>query len=188
MAPEVQGINRYRYSRQMSCIEELIEALTFAHYLRTQSLMGYQESVDKVAELSNYVDHMDVDGGDPPPAPASQPSVHVTEQDYLMGVFDLSGEMMRFATVVAALNGTVAGAPAAEGARERTIVEDMQNVGSFFDMLPRQYNKYYQQKLDVLRQSVLKVERLGYGLRVRGSERPTGWMPDTNDDVPDTED
>lgn len=179
----------------MSCVEELIEALTFAHYLRTQSLMAYEESIQKVAELSTYVDQMDVDAAEDgsvnpqptPPAPASLPPVHVTEHDYLMGIFDLSGEMMRFATIVAALNGTMAAsgdAAAEEG--ERTIVQDMQDLGSFFAMLPQQYNKSYQLKSETLRQSVNKVEKLGYGLKVRGSERPAGWMPD-NDDGPEPE-
>lgn len=173
IAPEVQGINRYRYARNMSCIEELIEALTFAHYLRTQSLMGYSESVEKVATLSKSPDQMDVQD-------AAHPSVLVTEQDYLMGIFDLSGEMMRFATTSAALNGSLDGPGPGPGAR--TIVADMQELGSVFEILPQQYGKSYAMKLDTLRQSVLKVEKLGYGLKVRGSERPAGWMPDTNDD------
>lgn len=189
MAPEVQGINRYRYARQMSCIEELIEALTFAHYLRTQALMGYDDILTKVAELSRYVDQMDVDAGDPPPPgadPASQPPVFVSEQDYLMGIFDLSGEMMRFATIVAALNGALAGRDAES--EDRTIVKDMQDLGSLFEMLPQQPGKAYWMKLSTLRQSVFKVEKLGYGLKVRGSERPAGWMPDTADEVPEADD
>ncbi|KAJ4420252.1 hypothetical protein N0V82_004463 [Gnomoniopsis sp. IMI 355080] len=172
IAPEVQGINRYRYARNMSCIEELIEALTFAHYLRTQSLMGYEESVDKVAALYKSPDQMEVENAED----AAPPPVLVTEQDYLMGIFDLSGEMMRFATTSAALNGSL------DGPGERTIVADMQELGSVFEILPQQYGKPYAMKLDTLRQSVLKVEKLGYGLKVRGSERPAGWMPDTNDD------
>lgn len=211
IAPEVQGINRYRYARSMSCVEELIEALTFAHYLRTQSLMGYTESVDTVAALSTAGtvdkpaadaavvgdDAMDVDAGaagtetaaepatNDAPAPAL-PAVHVTEQDYLGGIFDLSGEMMRFATTSAALNGTLDGAPApapdpsTSSPRSRTIVADMQELGSIFEILPQQHGKFYQRKLETLRQSVLKVEMLGYGLKVRGSERPAGWMPDTS--------
>lgn len=183
IAPEVQGINRHRYARNMSCIEELIEALTFAHYLRTQSLMGCTHSVETVAALSNPLpDPMDVDAGDAAPEPdaAHHPAVLVTEQDYLMGIFDLSGEMMRFATTSAALNGTLDGpAPA-----NRTIVADMQELGSVFEILPHQHGKSYAMKLETLRQSVLKVEKLGYGLKVRGSERPAGWMPDTNDDAP----
>lgn len=177
----------------MMCIEELIEALTFAHYLRTQRLMGFGEAVGKVAELSGSADdHMDVDGGDPPApahAEADAPGavVHVTEDDYLMGIFDLSGEMMRFATTSAALTGKMAGGgdtPAVNG-RERTVVVDMQDLGSFFEMLPQQYNKSYQVKLSTLRTSVLKVEKLGYGLTVRGTERPAGWMPEDGDDAPD---
>lgn len=157
----------------MSCIEELIEALTFAHYLRTQSLMGYGESANKVAALSKLPDQMDVEDAEDA---VQHPLVLVTEQDYLMGIFDLSGEMMRFATTSAALNGTL------DGPGERTIVADMQELGSVFEILPQQYGKSYAIKLETLRQSVLKVEKLGYGLKVRGSERPSGWMPDTNDD------
>lgn len=192
IAPGVQGINRYRYSRWMSGIEELIEALTFAHYLRTQSLMGYDDAVQLVAALSRSApDEMDVDvdAGDPHPPAAegveSLPPVHVTEQDYLMGIFDLSGEMMRFATIVAALSGSMAGGVA--GGEERTIGRDMQELGSFFETLPQQHDKGYSSKMHTLRQSVFKVEKLGYGLTVRGSERPAGWMPDTSDEVPDAD-
>lgn len=190
MAPDVQGINRYRYSRSLMCIEELIEALTFAQYMRTQCLMGYDEAVNKVAELSRYVDQMEVDTGGPPqpsgePPSEPYPTVHVTEDDYLGGVFDLSGEMMRFATTSAALTGKMAGCAGATtttDGRERTIVIDVQDLGSFFEMLPQQHTKSYQNKLETLRTSVLKVEKLGYGLTVRGSERPAGWMPEEGDD------
>ncbi|KAH8753889.1 Translin family-domain-containing protein [Diaporthe sp. PMI_573] len=192
LAPDVQGINRHRYSRSLMCIEELIEALTFAHYLRTQRLMGFGEAVAKVAELSEHTDDqmMDVDAGDPPAtagADRPRPAVQITENDYLMGIFDLSGEMMRFATTSAALTGKMAGGsatPPADG-RERTIVVDMQDLGSFFEMLPQQYNKSYQVKLSTLRSSVLKVEKLAYGLTVRGTERPTGWMPEDGDGPPE---
>lgn len=196
VAPDVQGINRYRYSRSMMCIEELIEALTFAHYLRSQRLMGFSEVVTQVAELSgnHRDDQMDVDAQDPPaPQPAAtdspRPAVQVTEEDYLMGIFDLSGEMMRFATTSAALTGKMAGGsatPPLDG-RERTMVVDMQDLGSFFEMLPQQYNKSYQVKLSTLRSSVLKVEKLAYGLTVRGTERPAGWMPDDAPDPPEDE-
>lgn len=134
--------------------------------------MGYGESVNKVAALSKSPDQMDVETAEG----ATKPPVLITEQDYLMGIFDLSGEMMRFATTSAALNGSL------DGPGDRTIVADMQELGSVFEILPQQYGKSYAMKLDTLRQSVLKVEKLGYGLKVRGSERPSGWMPDTTDD------
>jgi hypothetical protein len=173
------------------CIEELIEALTFAHYLRTQRLMGFSEAVVKVAELSGHISNqMDVDAGDVPTTQGNDyppPVVHVTEDDFLMGIFDLSGEMMRFATTSAALTGKMAGGsatPPAHG-RERTMVVDMQDLGSLFEILPQQDNKSYQNKLNTLRSSVLKVEKLAYGLTVRGTERPAGWMPEDGGDPPE---
>lgn len=192
LGPEVQGINRYRYSHNMFCLDELLEALTFAHYLRTQTLLSYHDAVKEVEALSRHVDQMDIDAGDPPPPDTSvglgsvHPTVLVTERNYLDGVFDLSGEMMRFATVTTALSGKMAARDdsTAEDGPERTIVGDMQELSSFFETLPQQFDKTYRIKMSTLRQSVLKVEKLGYGLTVRGSERPAGWVPDTSDEAP----
>lgn len=201
MAPDVQGINRYRYSYNMFCLDELLEALTFAHYLRTQTLLSYDHAVQEVEALSHcFQDKMDVDvdASNPlPPLPAAahdasatgHPTVLITERNYLDGVFDLSGEMMRFATVTTALSGKMATAEGQNDQPEqRTIVRDMQELASFFETLPQQFDKTYRIKMSTLRQSVLKVEKLGYGLTVRGSERPAGWMPDTSDEVPVAED
>ncbi|KAJ9150274.1 Translin-associated protein X [Pleurostoma richardsiae] len=196
VAGELQGINRWRYMRQMSCIEELMEALTFAHYLRTQSLMSFDNAAQTLRDLSTRSagpDKEDVamqdDAGalSNAPSPAEQgekeakPFISLAEDDYLGGVFDLSGEMMRFATTTAALKGRMAGSGTDGSGRDRTIVVDMQDLGSFFEMLPQQHTKSYQIKMSTLRASVLKVEKLGYGLTVRGSERPKGWMPDTDE-------
>ncbi|KAK4229218.1 Translin family-domain-containing protein [Podospora fimiseda] len=182
LAPEIQGINRHRYARSLSCLEELAEALTFAHYLKTQTLISPQD-------LNLFVEDLTRKGG----AAAAQddttmtddnnnntqllPAVDLTQEDYLYGVFDLTGEMMRFATTSTALSGTMGMASAAG---ERTIVEDMHELGSFFEMLPVGNGNKFQwyKKLDVTRQSVKKVERLGYDRTIRGSERPAGWVPD----------
>ena len=40
-----------------------------------------------------------------------------------------------------------------------------------------------EKKIDVMRQSVEKVEGAAYGLVVRGSERPKGWIPDLGGDA-----
>ncbi|KAJ4419721.1 hypothetical protein N0V85_000893 [Neurospora sp. IMI 360204] len=213
MAPDVQGINRYRYSRSLMCLEELAEALTFAHYLKTQTLLKPDELSAFVEELTRkgaaVSEEKDKDKDEPmpdagnTPVPASgeqettendpepaekeeQPKpepliMSTTEDDYFYGVFDLSGEMMRFATTSTALTGKMAGAE-----DERTIVEDMHELGSFFEMLPGKAGdrKQWEKKLDVMRQSVRKVERLGYDRKIRGSERPQGWVPDLTADQP----
>lgn len=139
----------------MRCLEELIEALSFAHYLRHQTLITPEEAQAAV--------------------PAD---ISLTSHDYMYGVFDLFGELMRFATVTTAQTGELAGR---EG---RSILADLQELGCAFAMLPAPPTKDFRGKMGVARESVKKVERLGYGLVVRGSERPKGWLPDMRDDAP----
>ncbi|KAJ4291459.1 hypothetical protein N0V88_006055 [Collariella sp. IMI 366227] len=201
IAPEIQGINRYRYARSLMCLEELVEALTFAHYLRTQTLVSHDEMNPVIEDLTRKgataEDQVMADAADTAgttisnptaaAAPTSSPTVSLTQDDYLYGVFDLTGEMMRFATTSTALTGTMASGvqsfdnPAAEKDEQpRTIVHDMHELGTFFEMLPvGRGNRYqWEKKLEVTRQSVQKVERLGYDRIIRGAERPKGWIPD----------
>ncbi|KAI0550514.1 Translin [Xylaria curta] len=165
--PDVQGMNRYRYP--LICLEEFVEAVSFAHYLRHQTLMSAAEAQEAL--------------------PAN---IQLTAPDYVFGIFDLTGEMMRFATAVTALSGSM---PTGEvkgeaGEQEndkekRTILTDMQDVSSMMQIGPTlgRYN-VYAKKLDIMIEQVRKVERLGYGVTVRGNERPKGWMPDLNEGFP----
>ena len=195
LAPEIQGINRQRYARSLMCLEELVEALTFAHYLKTQTLISDADLTPVVEDLARQgaapEDAVMADAGDDaaaaagsaekPALPPTTPTVSLTRDDYLYGVFDLTGEMMRFATTSTALTGAMASGHAGDGEDEpRTIVQDMHELGSFFEMLPVGSGSRFQwdKKLEVTRQSVQKVERLGYDRTIRGSERPKGWIPD----------
>ncbi|KAM7191137.1 Translin family domain containing protein [Naviculisporaceae sp. PSN 640] len=189
IAPEVQGINRHRYARSLVCLEELVEALTFAHYIKTQQLITYNELCLVVEDLTRRgavpedavmadADEQVAAAKSESPADAATPTISLTDDDYIYGVFDLSGEMMRFATTTSALTGKMASGDS--GGTQRTIVEDMHELGSFFEMLPLRTGnrKTWEKKLEVMRQSVQKVEKLGYDRMVRGSERPDGWVPD----------
>lgn len=151
----MQSINRYRYGVSLRCLEELVEALSFAHYLRHQTLITLEETQAAV--------------------PAD---VMLTPHDYMYGLFDLFGELMRFATVTTAQTGELV------GDYERNILSDIQELGCAFEMLPQVPTKDFRSKMGVMRQSINKVEKLGYGLVVRGSERPKGWVPDMKDDDP----
>jgi predicted translin family RNA/ssDNA-binding protein len=75
IAPDLAGINAWRYQRQISGgIQEYMEAISFDHYLRHQKLISIEE------------------------AAASIPgSINLTVDDYVLGIFDLVGELMRFA-------------------------------------------------------------------------------------------
>ncbi|KAI8623757.1 Translin [Xylariaceae sp. FL1651] len=186
--PDVQGMNRYRYP--LICLEEFVEAVSFAHYLRRQTLMTPAEAKDTLP----------VD-------------IRLTAPDYVFGVFDLTGEMMRFATAVTALSGSMPTGGSSSGdstssnakaqgggeeeeaknstekegddaaADDRTILTDMQDVSSMLQICPPLGGKsnVYAKKMNIMVEQVRKVERLGYGVTVRGNERPKGWMPDLSE-------
>lgn len=156
ISPDLHSINRHRYAYSLRCLEELVEALSFAHYLRHQTLIAPSEAQAAV--------------------PAD---VHLAPHDYMYGVFDLFGELMRFATVTTAQTGRLA------GEADRNILGDIHELSCAYEMLPEVPTRDYRNKMEAMRQSVKKVEKLGYGLVVRGSERPKGWVPDMKDEGPD---
>jgi hypothetical protein len=207
VAPDLQDLNRYRYARQFMGLEELVEALTFLAYVRTARLLS-------PAEVQQQVDHLVAsapapatpvasDSNAPPAAAAPQPTptIRLDEDDYIMGVFDLTGEIMRFATTNRQFvlpHQAPAAAPAAahEPAQTQTqtqtqtlsVLRDMQRLESMVRLLPPpgrhsdpRHVKAFTGKMDVLLASVHKVEVLAYGLAVRGSERPEGWVPDLDE-------
>ncbi|KAL7620623.1 hypothetical protein AAE478_009618 [Parahypoxylon ruwenzoriense] len=160
---DVAGMNRYRYP--LICLEEFVEAVSFAHYLQHQKLMTPSQAQEVL--------------------PAN---IALTPPDYVFGVFDLTGEMMRFATALTALSGSMPGrstntTAGEKGYEDRTILSDMQDVSSMLQICPPTGGKpgTYFKKLGFMIEQVHKVERLGYGIRVRGSERPKGWMPDIDE-------
>ncbi|KAL2823470.1 Translin family-domain-containing protein [Aspergillus cavernicola] len=171
--PDITSLNGYRYLRQISPgIQEFIEALSFKHYLETQSLIT----------LSEVKTHL-------------PPQILITEEDYMMGLFDLTGELMRFA-VTSLSAGSHTDSISEEGNGENEgeprlptllpaqagVVRDLREIRAEFESItiPRRGNmlRDYWKKSEVMQASVEKVERAAYGILVRGSERPKGWKPD----------
>ncbi|RAL11892.1 translin family protein [Aspergillus homomorphus CBS 101889] len=179
--PDLTSQNQHRYQRQLSgAIQEFIEALSFHHYLTTQTLITLPE------------------------VRAHLPTgIPLTEEDYLMGLFDLTGEVMRFA--VTTLSGsssspssTEEGEGQGEGkdsatakqtkvqlpSEQNAIVVDLRAMRAAIELLniPRRHAglmfRDMGRKIEVMQGSVEKVERAAYGILVRGSERPEGWRPD----------
>ncbi|KAL8676236.1 MAG: hypothetical protein Q9224_007306 [Gallowayella concinna] len=169
IGPDLQGINFWRYQRQISggC-QEYVEAISFQHYLETQSLITHQEAQDLIP------------GG-----------VELTADDYVLGLFDLTGELMRFGITSMATNGTLPRGVAAEGggSEGRDILMDLRAIRTSFESLDTSsgssdwsyLKKDIGKKTVVMRESVEKVENAVYGMIVRGRERPKGWMPDLSE-------
>ena len=119
-------------------------------------------------------------------------------EDYVLGIYDMTGELMRFGITAMATSGELPrpDAPATTGgeamevdsasaASQRTILTDLRQLRSALESLNTSgtgpFGKEADKKADVMRQSVEKVERALYGLTVRGAERPKGWMPDLSE-------
>lgn len=141
-----------------------MEAVSFQHYLETQLLIT------------------------PEQAQAMMPdAVGLTAEDYVLGLFDLTGELMRFAITSMATSGSLP--RGAEGGSGRDVLADMRSLRTCFESLDTSstgasgspLNWDVEKKMDVMRQSVEKVETAAYGLIIRGRERPKGWVPDLSE-------
>ncbi|EOA81528.1 uncharacterized protein SETTUDRAFT_165971 [Exserohilum turcica Et28A] len=195
IAADLQGLNAYRYSHNITGgNQEFMEALSFQHYLETQSLISYEEAKARINAMS---------GGAGP--------INFTPEDYILGVCDMTGELMRFSVTSMATSGKLPSgkqaesnkrlkhdheedggdkmeideqAPAAsEAQKPRTVLDDLRAVRLQLEMFDvRGGSKFAAEletkKMPVMRECVDKVEKGLYGLTVRGNERPKGWMPD----------
>lgn len=166
IAPDLVGINAWRYQRQISGgIQEFMEAVSFEHYLRHQKLITLEEALKLLPE-----------------------GVTLTGDDYVLGIFDLVGELMRFAITTMATTGSLPGSKAEGSEEERDILVDLRLLRSSFEALDTTscggtgLGKDVEKKMEVMKTCVEKVETAVYGMIIRGRERPKGWIPDLTDD------
>lgn len=158
--PDLQVVDTWRYQRQVSgSVQEYMEAVSFQHYLETQTLITYRDAQEMVPR-----------------------GIILTEDDYVLGVFDLSGELMRFAVTSMATNGVL---PRGQegGSEGRDILTDLRDLRMAFESLysaesGKMFKKEMEKKMEVMKSSVEKVEKAMYGMIIRGRERPKGWMPE----------
>lgn len=138
-----------------------MEAVSFQHYLETQTLITYEEAQGMVPR-----------------------GMILTEDDYMLGIFDLVGELMRFAVTSMATSGLVPRGRE-DGGESRDIVTDLRGLRMAFESLDTTsqggspFKKDVANKMEVMKSSVEKVEKAVYGMIIRGRERPKGWMPES---------
>lgn len=114
----------------------------------------------------------------------------LTIDDYVLGLFDLTGELMRFGITSMATNGALPrGASGPGGSEGRDILADLRVLRTSFESLDTSSSssdwsylkRDIEKKIEVMKQSVEKVENAVYGMIIRGRERPKGWVPDMNE-------
>ncbi|EXJ75973.1 uncharacterized protein A1O5_00481 [Cladophialophora psammophila CBS 110553] len=163
IVPDLQGINAYRYRSNITGgIQEFMEAVVFQHYLETQHIMKFEEAQAQLPE-----------------------GISLTYDDFALGLFDMTGELMRFAITYMATNGQLpGGSRGAQSSQKSSILTDMQDLRAAFEGLDAgkvsSLSRDFENKLKTTRQSVEKVENGVYQMIVRGKERPKGWKPDTS--------
>ncbi|KAI0757266.1 Translin [Daedaleopsis nitida] len=144
MSQELTGERSARYQRNVSPgLQEYIEALSFAHYLEHKTLISYEEVQTTLRD------------------DAGNPYFPLSLEDYLLGLSDLTGELMRFA--IAAI--------ARKGGRQKavhicTFVRECK--ADFEALIP--YFKELRKKQYVTSQSLSKIEDAAYAIAVRTSE------------------
>ncbi|KAF1817306.1 Translin [Eremomyces bilateralis CBS 781.70] len=192
---DLQGLNAYRYQSNISGgHQEFMEALSFQYYLENQALIPYETAVSSLNSL--------VEGAN---------KITLTVDDYILGIFDMVGELMRFCITAMASTGKLparskprrstskntlqhsdrmdvddgAGDDVGDNEQEGNVLSDLRQLRVALEALdvPRKswLENQVRKKMGVMQTCVEKVEKSLYGLVVRGAERPTGWMPDINE-------
>jgi predicted translin family RNA/ssDNA-binding protein len=155
---DLQGINYHRYRTTITGgIQEYMEAVIFQHYLETQRIMTFDEAA---AHLPN--------------------GILLTHEDYALGLFDMTGELMRFAVTYMATNGKLPSKEGQDPSSKSSVLTDMQDLRTALEGIDPGNTSLYEMKLKTTRQSVEKVENGVYQMIVRGKERPKGWKPDAS--------
>ena len=149
-----------------------MEALSFQYYLETQSLITYQQVCERLAACG---------------------SIYLPPEDYILGIYDTTGELMRFAIAAMATTGrmpkpvsestgTHVHIPPGDMARpqpvvgvEKGLLADMRELRRLLDNFDTAagspaFRAEAERKNDVMRTSVDKVENALYGLIVRSNE------------------
>jgi len=144
IAHELAGPHFWRYANNVSSgLQEYIEALSFVHYVECGRLVSYERV------QANLCDD------------TGQPLFPLPFSDYVLGICDLTGELMRLAiSSISKPNGRMRASKISLFVRGcRT---DFETLTPYVDELPK--------KQAVTTQSLRKVEEAAYAVAIRSSE------------------
>ncbi|XP_037989587.1 translin-associated protein X isoform X2 [Motacilla alba alba] len=170
VAQELIGEDMYQFHRAISPgLQEYVEAVSFQYFIKTRSLISVEEINKQLiftAEDREETTNMTSNSHDKQPRTWS---LKVTPVDYLLGVADLTGELMRLC-ISSVGNGDI-DTPFELSQFLRQIYDGFTFIGNTG---PYEVSK----KLYTLKQSLAKVENACYTLKVRGSEIPKHMLAD----------
>ncbi|XP_036402960.1 translin-associated protein X [Megalops cyprinoides] len=167
IAEELRGEDLYQFHKAFTPgIQEYVEAVSFQHFIRHRSLISLEEINARLVFLKEDK----AETKDPSEQQRMKVlTFQVTPTDYLLGVADLTGELMRMC-ISSVGNGDI-DTPFQLSQFLRQIYDGFSYIGNTG---PYEVSK----KLHTLKQSLGKVEDACYTLRVRGSEIPRHMLAD----------
>ncbi|KAK6167918.1 hypothetical protein SNE40_021842 [Patella caerulea] len=158
MAEELEGEDPYQFMRAISPgMQEYIEAISFYYYLKHGQLISLNEIQKDLVFSKTGEDEQN-----------KILTLNVPPIEYLLGLADLTGELMRLT-----INSVGAG-----------NLETPYKICEFLQIVYDAFNSYgntlkdLNRKMGTLRQSLRKVENACYTLHVRGSEIPKHMFAD----------
>lgn len=171
IAHELVGEDMHQYHRAFSPgLQEYVEAVTFQHYIQTRSLMGLDE-INKQLVFPHEENEKPEEASSDDKEEEEKPSLslQVTPTDYLLGIADLTGELMRMC-INSVGNGDIN--------TPFELSQFLQQIYDGFSYIGNTGPYEVSKKLYTLRQSLGKVEGACYTLKVRGSEIPKHMLAD----------
>lgn len=141
----------YRYHRAITPgIQEFIEAVSLLHYVETKTVITYEIVITAYFDLENYQNF-------------------VTHLDYMLGVGDLTGELMRMG-----INSIGSG----DYETVNQLCTIMQEIYSNFSIYSKHFREL-EKKANVMKNSLTKIENACCNLKIRGSESSNRWLIDS---------
>lgn len=159
IAKELQGPEFWKFRRAYSMgIQEYVEAATFLEFCKNGKLLTLDDVNKSFFELKD----------------ASESAFKMNLIDYVLGVCDLTGELMRLAISHVTEGDTDAAKEICNFVRSLYVSLGLisQEVDDGWDM---------KQKMEVMLQSLMKIENTCYTVHVRGSEYFPGAVLDNVD-------
>ena len=145
-------------------VQEFIEAFTFFHYLKSGRLISYRE-VQKFLSFppkeSADSESEKQDASKDPPKRDPLIILPLSREDFLLGIADLTGELMRLCINAVGSGNTQL---------PFHLLSFMRTTWRGFLGVDAKSVKYLDQKMGVMKSSLCKVENVCYSMKIRGSE------------------
>jgi len=144
ISTEIQGKDYWKYHRAFSPgLQEYIEAISLFHWLRTGSLI-HKVDIEQRLQLDN----------------SQRGFFPISDEDYLLGIADLSGELMRLA---------ISTSTAGEQSTSARISEFLKALYHGFEAMGSGVYGL-ETKVKVMESSVLKVEAVCFSSQAQAGE------------------